>query len=173
MLDTVGYVKIVDFGLAKVINSGQTYTFCGTPDYLAPEVILNEGYDWAVDFWGLGVLVYEMTAGVAPFYAETPMETYEKALSGHVHIPGHFSHAVASLIKKLLHPSQSKRMGRTVGGATAVKDQPWYNGFDWVRLCLLTSTPTIHVFSYQKYFAYLPNPPGFTHGIQYASSVCA
>ncbi len=74
VLDTLGYVKIVDFGLAKKVKSGQTYTFCGTPDYLAPEVILNEGYDWGVDYWGLGVLIYEMTAGVAPFYAESPME---------------------------------------------------------------------------------------------------
>ena len=74
VLNNAGYVKIVDFGLAKKITRGQTYTFCGTPDYLAPEVILNEGYDWAVDYWGLGVLIYEMTAGVAPFYAESPME---------------------------------------------------------------------------------------------------
>ena len=79
VLDTLGYVKIVDFGLAKKVKSGQTYTFCGTPDYLAPEVILNEGYDWGVDYWGLGVLIYEMTAGVAPFYAESPMEVSQHA----------------------------------------------------------------------------------------------
>ena len=74
VLDDTGYVKIVDFGLAKVIKGGQTYTFCGTPDYLAPEVILSEGHDWAVDYWGLGVLIFEMTEGVAPFYAENPMD---------------------------------------------------------------------------------------------------
>lgn len=134
VLDEKGFVKIVDFGLAKKITSGQTYTFCGTPDYLAPEVILNEGYDWAVDYWGLGVLIYEMTAGVAPFYAESPMETYEKVLSGHVHIPAHFSRSCANLIKKLLHTSQSKRLGRTVGGATTVMSHPWFTGFDWDAL---------------------------------------
>ncbi len=74
VVNDAGFVKVVDFGLAKKITSGQTYTFCGTPDYLAPEVILNEGYDWGVDYWGLGVLIYEMVAGVAPFYAENPMD---------------------------------------------------------------------------------------------------
>jgi len=134
VLNSLGFVKIVDFGLAKKIFSGQTYTFCGTPDYLAPEVILNEGYDWAVDYWALGVLIYEMAAGVAPFYAESPMETYEKVLSGHVPIPAHFSGAMANLIKKLLHTSQSKRFGRTVGGAVTVMDHPWYSDFDWDAL---------------------------------------
>ena len=74
VLDNKGYVKIVDFGLAKVIKNEQTYTFCGMPDYLAPEVILSEGHDWAVDYWGLGVLIYEMMEGVALFYAENPMD---------------------------------------------------------------------------------------------------
>lgn len=79
VLDEAGYVKIVDFGLAKIIN-GQTYTFCGTPDYLAPEVILSEGHDWGVDYWGLGVLIYEMTEGAAPFCAENPMDVSKKGL---------------------------------------------------------------------------------------------
>jgi cGMP-dependent protein kinase len=134
VLNNAGYVKIVDFGLAKKINRGQTFTFCGTPDYLAPEVILNEVYDWAVDYWGLGVLIYEMTAGVAPFYAETPMETYEMVISGRVQIPSHFSLQLGDLITKLLHTSQSKRLGRTVGGATSVMCHSWYSRFDWVRL---------------------------------------
>mmetsp|Transcript_37028 Transcript_37028/g.78179 ORF Transcript_37028/g.78179 Transcript_37028/m.78179 type:complete len:787 (-) Transcript_37028:505-2865(-) len=134
VLDNSGYVKIVDFGLAKVIKNGQTYTFCGTPDYLAPEVILSEGHDWAVDYWGLGVLIYEMTEGVAPFYAENPMDTYRKALSGQVHIPDHFTVVVANLIKKLLHTDQSKRLGRTVGGTTAIMCHRWFSNFDWDAL---------------------------------------
>ncbi|KAL7514534.1 hypothetical protein ACHAXN_013333 [Cyclotella atomus] len=134
VLNNAGYVKIVDFGLAKKITRGQTYTFCGTPDYLAPEVILNEGYDWAVDYWGLGVLIYEMTAGVAPFYAESPMETYEMVISGRVEIPSHFSLQLGDLITKLLHTSQSKRLGRTVGGATSVMCHSWYSRFDWDAL---------------------------------------
>jgi cGMP-dependent protein kinase len=134
VMDAQGYLKIVDFGLAKKLGKGKTWTLCGTPDYLAPEVILNEGHDWAVDYWGLGVLIYEMTAGTPPFYAENPMEVYEKILSGEVHIPSQFSRGIGELIKKLLKISQSKRLGRTQGGASSVMKQKWFSGFDWHSL---------------------------------------
>ncbi len=134
VMDAQGYLKIVDFGLAKKLGKGKTWTLCGTPDYLAPEVILNEGHDWAVDYWGLGVLIYEMTAGTPPFYAENPMEVYEKILSGDVRIPSQFSRGVGELIKKLLKICQSKRLGRTQGGASSVMKQKWFSGFDWHSL---------------------------------------
>jgi cGMP-dependent protein kinase len=134
VMDAQGYLKIVDFGLAKKLESGKTYTLCGTPDYLAPEVILNEGHDWAVDWWGLGVLIHEMTAGVPPFYAEDPMEVYERILSGHVSTPSHFSRGLGDLVKKLLKTTQSKRLGRIKGGASLVMKQKWFSGFDWNSL---------------------------------------
>jgi serine/threonine protein kinase len=134
VMDAQGYLKIVDFGLAKKLESGKTWTLCGTPDYLAPEVILNEGHDWAVDYWGLGVLIYEMTAGVPPFYAEDPMEVYEKILSGQVIIPANFSRGLGDLVKKLLKTFQSKRLGRIKGGASLVMKQKWFSGFDWNSL---------------------------------------
>ncbi|KAL3763492.1 hypothetical protein ACHAW5_010884 [Stephanodiscus triporus] len=134
VMDAQGYLKIIDFGLAKKLNGGKTWTLCGTPDYLAPEVILNEGHDWAVDYWGLGVLIYEMTAGVPPFYAENSMEVYENILSGHVTIPAHFSRGLGDLVKKLLKTFQSKRLGRIKGGASSVMKQKWFSGFDWNSL---------------------------------------
>ncbi|KAL7544276.1 hypothetical protein ACHAWF_007660 [Thalassiosira exigua] len=134
VMDAEGYLKVVDFGLAKKLEGGKTWTLCGTPDYLAPEVILNEGHDWAVDYWALGVLIYEMTAGTPPFYAEDPMEVYEKILSGHVSIPSHFSRGLGELVKKLLKTYQSKRLGRTKGGASSVMKQKWFSGFDWNSL---------------------------------------
>ncbi|KAL7486828.1 hypothetical protein ACHAW6_015511 [Cyclotella cf. meneghiniana] len=134
VMDAEGYLKVVDFGLAKKLEGGKTWTLCGTPDYLAPEVILNEGHDWAVDYWALGVLIYEMTAGTPPFYAEDPMEVYEKILSGHITIPSHFSRSITELVKKLLKTYQSKRLGRTKGGASSVMRQKWFSGFDWNSL---------------------------------------
>jgi serine/threonine protein kinase/CRP-like cAMP-binding protein len=134
VMDAQGYLKIVDFGLAKKLEGGKTWTLCGTPDYLAPEVILNEGHDWAVDYWALGVLIYEMAAGTPPFYADDPMEVYEKILSGHVTIPSHFSRGLGEIIKKLLKTFQSKRLGRTKGGAASVMKQKWFAGYDWQGL---------------------------------------
>lgn len=134
VMDSNGFLKVVDFGLAKKVDSGKTWTLCGTPDYLAPEVILNEGHDWAVDYWALGVLIYEMTAGTPPFYSDEPMEIYEKILSGHVSIPSHFTRSLSDLVKKLLRTYQSKRLGRTKGGTAAIMKHKWFSGFDWNAL---------------------------------------
>jgi len=133
VLDSLGYVKIVDFGLAKKVE-GKTWTLCGTPDYLAPEIILNEGHDLGVDYWALGVLIYEMTAGIPPFYADSPMDVYEKILSGHINIPSYFSRSISDLVKKLLKTYQSKRLGKTKGGTGTVMKHKWFSGFDWDAL---------------------------------------
>ena len=133
VLDAEGYIKIVDFGLAKVVD-GKTWTLCGTPDYLAPEIILNEGHDKAVDYWALGVLIYEMVAGMPPFYADDPMEVYEKILSATMMIPQHFSKNLSDLTRKLLKIYQSKRLGNGKGGTTAIQKHKWFNSFDFEGL---------------------------------------
>lgn len=134
VLNAAGYMKIVDFGLAKKIPVGKTWTFCGTPEYLAPEIILNEGHDWAVDYWALGILIFEMVAGEVPFFSENPMELYKKVLSGSITVPDHFSVELESLISELLNKYQSKRLGRTMGGGLAVMEHAWFSGFDWDSL---------------------------------------
>jgi len=134
VLDDTGYVKVVDFGLAKVVN-GKTWTLCGTPDYLAPEIILNEGHDKAVDCWALGVLIYEMIAGIPPFYADDPMEVYEKILSSALTFPPHFPKPLNDICKKLLKLSQSKRLGNGKGQIGAIIKHKWFSGFDWEGLC--------------------------------------
>lgn len=133
-MDVNGYVKLVDFGLAKQLLSGKTWTLCGTPDYLAPEIILNEGHDLAVDYWALGVLIFEMVVGAPPFYAEDPMEVYEKILSGNPAMPSFFTRNLSDLLKKLLRSQQGKRLGNTRGGTAAVIKHKWFSSFDWAGL---------------------------------------
>jgi serine/threonine protein kinase len=134
VMDNNGYVKLVDFGLAKQLLSGKTWTLCGTPDYLAPEIILNEGHDLAVDYWALGVLIFEMVVGAPPFYAEDPMEVYEKILSGNPAMPTFFTRNLSDLIKKLLRSQQGKRLGNTRGGTAAVVKHKWFSSFDWASM---------------------------------------
>jgi serine/threonine protein kinase len=131
VLDDKGYCKMVDLGLAKHIVDGKAWTLCGTPDYLAPEIILNEGHNIAVDYWALGVLIYEMVCGVPPFYAEEAMEIYERILNGTVPIPSSFSKSMGDIVRKLLKQQQTKRLGVTKGGTLAVMKHKWYSGFDW------------------------------------------
>jgi hypothetical protein len=134
VMNSEGYVKLVDFGLAKQLLSGKTWTLCGTPDYLAPEIILNEGHDLAVDYWALGVLIFEMVVGAPPFYAEDPMEVYEKILTGSPAMPTFFTRNLSDLIKKLLRSQQAKRLGNTRGGTAAVIKHKWFSSFDWAGL---------------------------------------
>lgn len=93
--------------------------------------MLNDGHDWAVDYWALGVLLFEMTSGLEPFAAKNPMETYKQIVSGHVEIPSYFSSTLSELIRKLLNISKSKRLGRTMGGGGAVMQHRWYSDYDF------------------------------------------
>jgi len=142
VLNKAGYIKIVDFGLAKVVD-GKTWTLCGTPDYLAPEIILNEGHDKAVDYWALGVLIFEMVSGMPPFYADDPMEVYEKILSATMVIPSHFSKNLSDLVRKLLKIYQSKRLGNGKGGCTAIQKHKWFSSFDFDGLLRGDLTPPV------------------------------
>ena len=144
VLDKEGYLKVVDLGLAKVVH-GKTWTLCGTPDYLAPEIILNEGHDKAVDYWALGVLMYELVAGVPPFYADDPMEVYEKILSGSMSFPSHFGKYLNDIVRKLLKLCQSKRLGNGKGGCGAIKKHRFFSGFGWEDLVTKKIKPPIEV----------------------------
>lgn len=79
LVNSDGYLKLTDFGFAKLIQ-GRTYTLCGTPEYLAPEVLLNKGHSKPADWWTFGILVYELLVGIDPFSAESPMEVYHNIL---------------------------------------------------------------------------------------------
>ena len=144
VLDSQGYLKVVDLGLAKIVD-GKTWTLCGTPDYLAPEIILNEGHDKAVDYWALGVLMYELVAGIPPFYADDPMEVYEKILSSNMTFPQHFTKNLCDIVRKLLKLCQSKRLGNGKGGCNGIIKHKWFSGFGWDDLLAYKLPPPIAV----------------------------
>lgn len=133
LLDSKGYLKLTDFGFAKVV-AFKTYTLCGTPEYIAPEVLLNKGHGKGVDWWTLGILSYEMLAGQPPFVDDDPMGIYQQILAGKVSFPRFFDRQAKSLIKKLLATDLTKRYGCLKKGAQDVKGHKWYNGFDFKEL---------------------------------------
>eukprot|EP00002_Diphylleia_rotans_P031300 TRINITY_DN6501_c0_g1_i3.p1 TRINITY_DN6501_c0_g1~~TRINITY_DN6501_c0_g1_i3.p1 ORF type:complete len:442 (+),score=59.18 TRINITY_DN6501_c0_g1_i3:78-1403(+) len=101
MIDSQGHIRLIDFGLSKVLEKGSrsTNTFCGTPEYMAPEVIRGNSYTQAVDWWGLGTLLFEMLVGVPPFYDEDTNEMYDRILNDPIDFPYSVSKVARSLIE--------------------------------------------------------------------------
>jgi len=125
LLTSDGNCKVTDFGFAKRVEY-RTWTLCGTPEYLAPEIILSKGHGKAVDWWALGILMYEMLAGYPPFYDEDPLGIYQKILEGKIKFPWHFDRHSKDLIKKLLTADLTKRLGNLKAGADDIKKHKWF-----------------------------------------------
>ncbi|XP_006903241.1 PREDICTED: cAMP-dependent protein kinase catalytic subunit PRKX [Elephantulus edwardii] len=142
LLDREGHVKLTDFGFAKKLVD-RTWTLCGTPEYLAPEVIQSKGHGRAVDWWALGILIFEMLAGFPPFFDDNPFGIYQKILAAKIDFPRNMDFYVKDLIRKLLVVDRTKRLGNMKNGASDVKKHRWFRVVDWDSVPLRKLKPPI------------------------------
>ena len=133
LINKNGYIKLSDFELLKQIED-RTYTLCGTPGYMAPEIILNKGYGLGVDWWALGILLYEMICGVDPFADDSPMKIYENILEGKIKFTSDFDDMSKSLIKHLVERDISKRYGNLKNGVEDIKNHDFFKSMNWDKL---------------------------------------
>jgi protein kinase A len=131
LIDEDGYGKIVDLGFAKVVDD-KTWTLCGTPEYLAPELILSKGHDQAVDYWAFGVVVCELLVGTSPFYMRGSSQTdmFKRIVLMQYDIPEYVDECAASLIQQLLVRKQTERLGNLANGYFDIKNHPWFRRSD-------------------------------------------
>ncbi|KAK6742766.1 hypothetical protein RB195_010185 [Necator americanus] len=133
LLSKDGHVRITDFGLAKVLKA-KTYTICGTAEYMAPEIFQKSGYGTAVDWWSLGIVIFELISGKPPFCGNTVDETFEKIREGSLQYPDGFSCEAREVVTKLLDRNPQLR-------APEVTALVWYSEIDWDNVKNATIKP--------------------------------
>lgn len=139
MMDEQGYVKLVDFGFAKKIgHRNKTWTFCGTPEYVCPEILLNTGHDLTADIWALGCLIFELLSARPPFTCTTgnQLDVYKKILTGidAVEFPERIGRTPRHVIKKLCRPNPRERLGASHDGIEEIRKQKWLSVLNWNAL---------------------------------------
>uniref|UniRef100_A0A8C7UEL7 Protein kinase C n=1 Tax=Oncorhynchus mykiss TaxID=8022 RepID=A0A8C7UEL7_ONCMY len=136
LMDADGYVRIADFGLCKegMGHGDRTSTFCGTPEFLAPEVLTDNNYTRCVDWWGLGVLIYEMLVGESPFPGDDEEEVFDSIVNDEVRYPRFLSPESVSITQKLLQKNPERRLGSGEPDANEVKKHRFFQGVDWAAL---------------------------------------
>lgn len=136
LVDQNGYIKIIDYGLAKILPSQELATsYCGTPEYLAPEMVGLSGHDMTVDWWALGVLIYEMLIGVTPFYNKNRQMLQSKIRHSKIVFPDRFQHKIAysdklvDIVHRLLDKDRTKRLGAN-GDVNEILSHPFFSDID-------------------------------------------
>ncbi|XP_030667191.1 ribosomal protein S6 kinase beta-2 isoform X2 [Nomascus leucogenys] len=133
MLSSQGHIKLTDFGLCKesIHEGAVTHTFCGTIEYMAPEILVRSGHNRAVDWWSLGALMYDMLTGSPPFTAENRKKTMDKIIKGKLALPPYLTPDARDLVKKFLKRNPSQRIGGGPGDAADVQRHPFFRHMNW------------------------------------------
>ena len=133
MIDSTGHIKLTDFGLSKMVKKAKekAFTICGTPQYLAPEILSDDGYDNSVDWWSLGCVMYEMLTGGPPF--RLPKNSYLTAdlYKKKINFPDYITAEAKDLIKQLLVANPKRRLGYGQDGAKKIKEHQYFCDIDW------------------------------------------
>mmetsp|Transcript_32028 Transcript_32028/g.47630 ORF Transcript_32028/g.47630 Transcript_32028/m.47630 type:complete len:704 (-) Transcript_32028:565-2676(-) len=137
LLDARGHVRLTDFGLSKEgisDSSSGANSFCGTPEYLAPEILNRQGHGRAVDWWSLGALLYEMLTGLPPFYCQDREKLFEKIRKANLDYPASLSPPSKNLLRGLLTRDPNQRLGSGPRDAEDIKEHPFFGDIDWEKL---------------------------------------
>jgi serine/threonine protein kinase len=143
LIHTSGYLKLSDFGFIKRLKDGErTYTICGTPEYLAPEIIMNKGHGKAVDWYTLGIFIYELLVGRCPFMNEDPFEIFKKIVQTKITFPKDMDKGAKSLIRHLTDHDLSKRYGNLKHGVEDIKRHRFFKDINFYSIITQAVTPS-------------------------------
>lgn len=133
LLDSVGHIKLTDFGLCKesVFEGTQTHTFCGTIEYMAPEILLRNGHDKSVDWWSFGALMFDMLTGSPPFTGENRKKTIDKIITAKLLVPPYLTNDARDLLKKLLRKKPNQRIGSGTDDSEPIKKHGFFRSYIW------------------------------------------
>lgn len=136
LLDADGHIKLADFGMCKegISESKKATTFCGTPDYIAPEILKGWRYDSAADWWSFGVLLYEMLIGQSPFAGEDEEDLFDSICRDKVHYPKWISQPAEDCLSQLFERTPMERLGYRNGTNPAIRNHKFFERIDWVKL---------------------------------------
>ena len=146
LIDSQGYIRLTDFGLSKIgmNEDGRTKTFCGTLEYMAPEMIKNSNYDYSVDWFSFGLVLFEMLSGRSPFKFRKDHSVAQKMniiLAEEIRMPVHCSAEAKDLLAKLLKYEPENRIGCWESGVLDIKQHPFFRGIVWEKLYRKETVP--------------------------------